>query len=42
MKVEINYTTTEKDCLAVVYAVKNFKTYFYGRACFVIMDHDSL
>jgi len=39
---ELHYTTTEKELLAVVYAVMKFRTYLYGVHFYVITDHKSL
>src|SRR5579863_801533 len=39
---EVNYGITELECLAVVYAVKQFRPYIYGRTFTIISDHHAL
>ncbi|CAK9834649.1 Retrovirus-related Pol polyprotein from transposon 17.6 [Anthophora retusa] len=39
---ELNYSTIEKECLAIIYAVNHFRPYVYGRAFNLITDHRPL
>jgi len=41
-KNEVNYSTTEKEMLAVVWAAKYFKPYIYGRHTIFFTDHKPL
>ena len=39
---ELHYGITEKECLAVVYAVKLFRIYLYGAKFNIVTDHSAL
>jgi transposase InsO family protein len=39
---ELNYTTTEKECLAIVFAIKKLRYYLYGNQVTILTDHRCL
>ena len=39
---ERNYGTTEKECLAIIYAILHYRPYLYGREFTLICDHEPL
>ena len=39
---ELHYGITEKECLAVIWAVKQFRIYLYGTKFTIITDHSAL
>ncbi|GFV95529.1 retrovirus-related Pol polyprotein from transposon 17.6 [Trichonephila clavipes] len=41
-KAEINYTVTDCECLAVIWALNKFKTYFGSLPVKIITDHEAL
>ena len=42
IKAQINYTTTEKELLAVVYALEKFRPYILGSKIIIYTDHAAL
>ena len=41
-KHERNYTVTECECLAMIFALKQFRAYVYGTKFKIVTGHDSL
>lgn len=41
-KNEINYSTTEKELLAIIFGCKNFRPYLFGRKFLIVTDHRPL
>ena len=41
-KAQINYATTEKELLAVIFALDRFRSYLVGAKIIVFTDHSSL
>lgn len=39
---ERHYPTIKKECLAIIYAVRKFRPYIYGRKFFIVTDHRPL
>lgn len=41
-KHEVNYSTTERELLAVIFALEQFRMYVEGQKCTIVTDHASL
>lgn len=39
---EINYSTTEKECLSIIWSVKHFRHYLFGQKFKIVTDHQPL
>jgi hypothetical protein len=41
-RAEVNYTVTEKECLAIIWATKHFHNFLQGHAFSIVTDHEAI